>query len=136
MSAGEPFELPVEAVRPSQCYLDGEKLSRAARWFDFDDPEYDPVPVREVAGEWVLLDGHTRSVLAVLAGADALVVVENDEDLPMELYRLCASWCRDDGITTVEELVGRVCEPDTFEERWVQRCHRAAERLGAESDAE
>ncbi len=117
------FALPIDEPQPSQLYLNGRKLALACRWFDFDDPDYDPIPVREVDGEWVLLDGHTRAFLAAVAGADTLHAVETDEDLPMGVYRECVRWCRNEGVTEVADLVGRAVSAETFEEEWVARCH-------------
>lgn len=125
----DAFTLPVAAPQPSQCYLNGRKVALACQWFDFDDPDYDPIPVREVDGEWILLDGHTRAFLAAVAGSERLHVTETDEDLPMAVYRECVRWCRDEGVTEVADLVGRAVNADTFEEQWVARCHEAAERL-------
>lgn len=116
------FALPLADPQPSQLYLNGRKVALACQWFDFDHPDYDPVPVREVGGEWVVLDGHTRAFLAALAGADALSVAETDEDLPMDVYRECVRWCRDEGVTDVRDLLGRAVNADTFEAEWVARC--------------
>lgn len=124
-----PRSLPICDPQPSQLYLNGRKLALATEWFDFDDPTYDPIPARQVDGEWVLLDGHTRAFLAVLSGADELEIVVNHEDLPMAVYRECISWCKDERVTSVGDLCGRVLNPETFEERWIERCHRAADRI-------
>lgn len=126
----EGFSLAVEEVQPSQLSLNGRKLALATEWFDFDDPEYDPLPVVRLDGEWTLTDGHTRAFLAALAGAERLDVREDTDDLPMALYAECVAWCRDEGVTDVRDLSGRVVNPDTFEREWVDRCRRAAERLG------
>lgn len=131
---GDPFTLPITEPQPSQLYLNGRKLSLATQWFDFDDPAYDPIPVRRFDGEWVLLDGHTRAFLAALSGADDLHVVENHEDLSMAIYGECVSWCREEGITEISDLHGRALNADSFVEQWVERCHTAAERLDGESD--
>ncbi|USZ68849.1 hypothetical protein NGM10_03715 [Halorussus salilacus] len=121
------FELPLSAVRPSQLYLDGRKLALATRWFDFDDPNYDPLPVREIEGRWTLTDGHTRAFVAHLAGADSLRVVEDADDLPMDVYRQCVEWCEAEEVTEIADLAGRVVSAEAFEERWVARCRAAAD---------
>jgi hypothetical protein len=79
-----PRELPIDAVRPSQLYLSGAKLASVVERFDFEDPDYDPLPAFEHEGSWYLSDGHTRAFAAYLAGAE------------------------------------------TFRERWIERCNRAA----------
>lgn len=54
------FSLGLEAVQPSQLYLNGRKLSLVTDGFDFGAPNYDPLPVRQIDGRWTLMDGHTR----------------------------------------------------------------------------
>lgn len=121
--------VPIDEPQPSQLFLDGRKLALATEWFDFDDPNYDPVPVVEMDGDLVFTDGHTRAFLALLAGADELRVRRDDDDLPLALYRRCVEWCRDEEITVVGDLAGRTVNADTYEERWVDRCHEAAAEL-------
>lgn len=123
--------MPIDEPQPSQLYLDGSKLAEVASWFDFDDPEYDPLLVREFDGEWVVVDGHTRGVLALLAGESALRCREDpdDDDDHARLYRECVEWCEEAGITSVAGLVGRVVSHETYDERWVQRCECAVDRL-------
>ncbi len=127
--------VPVDGVQPSQLYVDAGRLRDALAWFDPDDPSYDPVPVVDLAAHTdhppagtvdrpVLLDGHTRAVLAHLAGADSLRVdrVEPGPGLDMDLYAECVGWCREAGVTRVPDLVGRVVSTETFEREWVRRC--------------
>jgi hypothetical protein len=123
----EPFSVPIDAVRPSQLYLNGRKLALVTPWFDFAEPNYDPLPVRRIRDgnddeRWMLTDGHTRTFVAHLAGADVLRVVRDTDDLPMGLYRRCVQWCEDEGITEIADLAGRVLNAEQFEERWVERC--------------
>ena len=122
--------LPLSAVHPTQLFLSSEKLEDAVEWFDFDDPDYDALPVFEHDGEWHLSDGHTRAFLAHLAGADELRV-SRDEGLREEhdfgVYRAAIGWCADAGVESVADLAGRVVEPDTFEEVWLARCQEFAD---------
>jgi hypothetical protein len=116
------FVVPLAEVRPSQLYLNGAKLASVAAWFDFDSPNYDPLPVQEIGGEWTLTDGHTRAFVAHLAGTGELRVVRDTDDISMPVYEQCVSWCEDEGITEIADLAGRVVSDSTFEERWTRRC--------------
>lgn len=124
-----PFEVSIDDPQPSQLYLNGRKLALATEWFDFDEPNYDPVPVVELDGEWVLTDGHTRAFLASLAGADELRVRRDEDDLEWGIYRECVGWCKDEGITRVADLHGRALNADTFVETWVKRCQAVGDEL-------
>lgn len=122
--------LPLAEVRPSQLYLSREKLADVLSWFDFDDPVCGPLPVFEHDCEWYLSDGHTRAFVAYLAGEETLTV-ERDEELrenyDFEVYRAAIAWCDEEGVETVADLRGRIVEPETFQEVWIERCHRVAE---------
>ncbi|PSQ37709.1 histone acetyltransferase [Halobacteriales archaeon SW_12_71_31] len=130
--------LPVDGVQPSQPYVDAARLRSALEWFDADDPSYDPIPVirlgehdaaaarlDEPLDRPVALDGHTRALLAHLAGAETLRVerAEPDPALDLDLYAECVGWCHEAGVVRVRDLVGRVVSRETFEREWTERCH-------------
>lgn len=125
------YEIPITAAQPSQLYIDADRLTRVVSWFDFEAPNYDPIPV--VSSDHfsaisvdrpVLTDGHTRAFVALLAGHDTLVVVEDSdwETMDQQTYDACVSWCIEAGITDIGELIGRVVDRETFLEQWVDRC--------------
>jgi hypothetical protein len=123
-----PQELPFADVRPSQLYLSSEKLADVLEWFDFDDPEYGPLPVFEHEGEWYLSDGHTRAFAAYLAGEEALSVERDPEvreKYDFDVYLACLSWCEEEGVEKVSDFRGRIVEPETFQEVWIDRCQQA-----------
>lgn len=126
-----PGELPVSEVRPTQLYLSSAKLADVLAWFGFDDPDYGPLPVFEHEGEWYLSDGHTRAFTAYLAGEETLQI-ERDENLREEydfdVYLAAISWCEEAGIETVADLRGRIVEPETFQDVWIDRCHQVSRR--------
>ncbi|WP_458205041.1 histone acetyltransferase [Haladaptatus sp. NG-SE-30] len=118
----EPFVVSLADVQPSQLYVNGLKLSLVTQWFDFESPNYDPLPVRKLDGDWMLTDGHTRAFVTYLAGAEELRVVRDSDDISMPVYERCVSWCKDEGVTDISDLAGRVVTNSTFEEQWVERC--------------
>jgi len=117
--------LPLDTVHPTQLYLSSEKLARVVDWFDFDDPAYEPLPAFEHEGTWYLSDGHSRAVAAALAGEDTLRIRRDErvrETYDFEVYLTCIEWCEEEAVETVHDLIGRVVEPDTYEEQWIKRC--------------
>lgn len=118
-------QLPFDDVHPTQLFLSSEKLAGVFEWFDFDSPNYDPLPAFVYDGNWYLSDGHTRAFAAALAGAET-VRIERDHDVrekyDFEMYRTCIEWCANAGVETIHDLNGRVVEPATYETRWIDRC--------------
>ncbi len=141
--------VPIGEVRPSQLYVDAGRLHDALSWFDPDDPSYDPIPVVDLAAHVpenpaafdahvdvdpdgidrpVALDGHTRCLLAHLAGEDELRVervTDLDPGLDLDLHAQCVGWCRAAGLSHVSDLAGRVVSTETFEAAWIRRCHES-----------
>lgn len=131
--------VPIDDVRPSQLYVSSAKLASVVGWFDFDDPNYGTLPILECGdgdvpndGDYFLTDGHTRAFVAYLSGVEELRIARDETEFDLTdrlLYRECLGWCAEANVTTVGDLAGRVLAPETFEEQWVGRCRRAAERL-------
>ncbi|MFB6296300.1 MAG: histone acetyltransferase [Halobacteriales archaeon] len=122
--------LPIDDLHPTQLYLSSEKLAAVVDWFDFEEPNYGTLPAFRHDGDWYLADGHTRAFVSYLAGVEEFRV-ERDEEIREEydfdLYRTCIAWCADAGVETVPDLRGRIVNPDTYEERWLDRCRRTAD---------
>lgn len=136
----ETFELAIGTPEPTQYCLSAKKLRGVLEWFDVDDPTYDPLPVARVehpandrlptaraSDSWLLLDGHTRAVCALLAGERSLLVRDatGDDDVDLETYVTCREWCRDRGVTSVRDLVGEVWSRERYEDEWLGRCEAA-----------
>lgn len=121
---------PLAAVRPTQLYLSSEKLAAVCEWFDFEDPNDEPLPAFEHEGSWYLADGHTRAFATYLAGAETLRIYRDEdlrEEYDFEVYEACIEWCADAGVETVADLRGRIVGPVTFEAVWIERCQAVGE---------
>lgn len=136
----DEFTVPIDEPRPSQLFVDAERLAGVFDWFDVDDPAYDPIPVLPRPNEdgWYLTDGHTRAFVAWLAGAEDLRVVRDPDaaDLSLGVYERCLAWCDAEGVREVGDLAGRVVGRDRFLEEWVRRCHALPEHPGDPSDVD
>lgn len=120
-------QLPLSAVRPTQLYLSSAKLEDVLGWFDFDDPDYDPLPVFDHEDNWYLADGHTRAFAAMLSGEETMQVYHDETvhgDSDFGVYLTCIDWCAEAGIATVRDLCGRVVGPETYRTDWIDRCHQ------------
>lgn len=140
------FELGLDALQPTQYCLSAGKLRAVCSWFDFDDPDYEPLPVarfdvdeaaaeradettvegraKDAHDEWLLLDGHTRAVCALLAGERALRVRDatTDDDVDPGPYLTGRDWCMARGVYSVRDLVGETWSARRYEDEWLARC--------------
>lgn len=126
---GDVFCMSLAEMQPSQLFISTEKLAEVVR--GFDPSHMDPIPVKRLGDDIVMTDGHTRGFAAFLHGRQELPVVWDEDELDWEAYEICVAWCKEDGIRSVADLVGRVIGPAEYEERWLGRCramHRALEQ--------
>jgi hypothetical protein len=132
----DPRRIAVEDLRPTQLYLSAAKLASVLDEFEEHDP-YGPLPAFEHEGEWYLSDGHTRAFAAYLGGAET-IPIERDREVrevyDFDLYLTCIDWCREEDVRAVPDLGGRILAHETFEEEWIERCHRAAEDEDEDGD--
>lgn len=134
----DEFTLALGDVRPSQLYLDADRLRRVLEWFDFEDPHLAPLPVlpHPDATAWYLTDGHTRAFVASLAGVDEISVrrAPEESELSRDVYRRCLEWCRAEEVLRIDDLHGRVLSREQFLDQWVRRCRSLPAHPGDPAD--
>lgn len=132
------FIISMKTLRPSQLYISEQKLIKNSNWLTEGNQDYDPIPVIEIDGEIVMTDGHTRAVILCQLGVqDVRVIWDNDDELDLDAYQICADWCKVEGIKTPQDLVLRVIPSDDYLTLWIGRCqemHRFLEKERAKSD--
>ena len=126
---GDVFCMSLAEIQPSQLFISTEKLAEVLR--GFDPTRVEPIPVKRLGDDVVMTDGHTRGFGTFLCGMQELPVVWDEDELDWEAYEICVAWCKEDGLRSVADLVGRVIGPTEYEERWLGRCramHRELEQ--------
>ena len=117
-------------LQPSQFYISQEKLSNIQAWFRKDDlSNFEPLPVKVLDGIPILTDGHTRAVVAILAGLESVPLVYEEDELDWNLYRYCVEQCNQKGIHSPYDLVDRVISAYEYEEKWIGWCEQISSKL-------
>jgi len=116
-----------DKIQPSQLYISEEKFKKV--WESFDKESYEPVPIKELDGEIIFTDGHTRALVAYLKGLEEIEVFWEDEELDWDLYRICVRWCKEAGITKIGDLKDRIIPDAQYQIFWLERCKREEEKL-------
>ncbi|GAY77018.1 hypothetical protein [Sporolactobacillus inulinus] len=123
------FLMDLMDIRPSQLYLDQNKVERLNRSFDPLNVRFNaPLPVRKIGGEVFLTDGHTRAFLYRKARVSVISVYWDTDDLDMQLYQTCIEWCRKEKILFIDDLKDRVLPHDQFVKQWIDRCAQAVKK--------
>ena len=117
-------------LQPSQFYISQAKLSNIQAWFRKDDlSNFEPLPVKVLDGIPILTDGHTRAVVAILAGLESVPLVYEEDALDWNLYRYCVEQCNQKGIHSPYDLVDRVISAYEYEEKWIGWCEQISSKL-------
>lgn len=127
----EYIVMNLKDIQPSQLYISSKKLDDVLKWFNpSDHHSYDAIPVKDLNGKVIFLDGHTRAYAAYLKGAETIKVYWDDEELSWDAYQICVDWCNAEGITSIKNLEGKVISHEEYEILWYERCREMQRRLG------
>lgn len=125
--------LLIAHIQPSQLYISTAKLASVLREIDSHGIEnVRPVPVKQLDGELVATDGHTRLFALHLMGRTDAPIEWETEDLDWEAYRICVRWCKKEGIRSAADFVGRVVLDTEYKVVWLDRCKVMQDKLAEE----
>ncbi len=117
------FLYPLSALQPSQLYISEGKYNNVREWFDPNDIScFDPIPVVELCGHMLMVDGHTRAVAAHLAGWKDVPVYFYTNELDAATYTKDILWCSQDHISSPIDLAMRIVSHNDYERLWRKRC--------------
>lgn len=127
------FQMKLDSIQPSQLYISSEKLDRIMKNFEQSKPiPIEPIPIKKLGNQVVLVDGHTRALAAFLLGFSEIPVYyweDKDEKLDWDEYEVCIRWCKEEGIQTVSDLKNRVVSAKDYQVLWLDRCERMQKDL-------
>lgn len=120
----------LDEIQPSQLFISSEKLSQVMERFNPPVPEsIEPVPIKELDGQVIFTDGHTRALAAYQIGLTEVRVIWEEDDLDWEEYSICVGWCKTEGITTIAHLKDRIVPQAEYEAVWYKRCEEMQKAL-------
>ncbi len=117
--------IALKDIRPSQLYLSEQRLVRTQQ----ENENLEPLPVKKIANELFLTDGHHRAFTLWKKGRRKVEVYYDQDDMDWLEYLICVDWCRKENIESISDLKGRVVFEDEFEELWIERCQRMHESV-------
>ncbi|TFH06177.1 MAG: hypothetical protein E4H14_11335 [Candidatus Thorarchaeota archaeon] len=124
------FHLRIDQIQLSQIYISSTKLADVMNAFDSGkESELEPIPIKELDGNLVSTDGHTRLLAWYLHGYKEVECVWEDEEMDWDAYRICVQWCKEEGIETIADLKGRILDPNEYQVLWLDRCRVMQDEL-------
>jgi hypothetical protein len=126
----DTFTLRIEDIQPSQLYINKEKLKAVMNTLDDNPQQLEPIPIKELDGELVSIDGHTRLLAWLMKGHEEVECEWEDLEMSWEAYRICVNWCKDEGILNAYSLKNRIVGNEEYQKLWLDRCHEMQKSLG------
>jgi len=126
------FLLSIDLIQLSQLYISSAKLAAVMKVFESgNEKELEPIPIKELDGNLVSTDGHTRLLAWYLHGYKEVECEWEDLEMDWDAYRICVQWCREENIDTIADLKDRILEPDEYQILWLDRCRVMQDELQA-----
>lgn len=126
--------LPLSQLQPTAACLSQARMDLAESWFDPADPRcMDPLLVYKYQGQWLLIDGHIRAALAHTAGWDRVPVRPLRGQINHAALKQALTWCRQEGVLNVGDLVWQVCSLADYQQLWRKRCQRIGDIVSPEN---
>ncbi|MBI9046705.1 MAG: hypothetical protein JEZ06_19600 [Anaerolineaceae bacterium] len=102
-----------------------KKLSAIQQYFDpIQLAAKAAIPIMQLDNQWIFTDGHTRAYYAHTLGINKIkVFIDPDRaELDMEMYRICVTWCKDEGIACIADLSNCLLSETDYQRLWLNRC--------------
>ncbi len=126
----EVFKLRLDEIQPSQLYISRPRLDTLLKRIKTGNTSsIEPIPIKELDGELVSTDGHTRGVAWHLCGYAEVEVEWEDLEMDWEAYTICVQWCKDEGIHSIIDLKYRIINSHDYQKLWLDRCRIMQEEL-------
>jgi hypothetical protein len=126
----ESFRMRLDEIQPSQLYINREKLETVMGMIERgQSSSLGPIPIKELDGEIIATDGHTRAFALHLKGAEEVDVEWEDLEWDWDAYRVCVAWCKEEGIRSMADLADRIIDSADYQVLWLERCRVMQEEL-------
>lgn len=126
------FLLSIDQIQLSQLYISSAKLAAVMKVFESgNEKELEPIPIKELDGNLVSTDGHTRLLAWYLHGYKEVECEWEDLEMDWDAYRICVRWCREKNINTIADLKDRILDPEEYQVLWLDRCRVMQDELQA-----
>jgi uncharacterized protein YjaG (DUF416 family) len=124
------FLLSIDQIQLSQLYISSTKLAEIMKAFESgNEKELEPIPIKELDGNLVSTDGHTRLLAWHLHGYKEVECVWEDLEMDWEAYRICVQWCKEENIDTIDDLKNRILDSEEYQVLWLERCRIMQDEL-------
>ena len=128
--AKKVFMMRLSDIQPSQLHICSEKLSEVMKTFNLNKMRaMEPIPVKRLKGDVILVNGHTRAFAAYLCGFAEVPVYWEKEELAWDVYKVCVEWCKKEEIRTIADLENRIVPQGEYERLWYARCEKLEQEL-------
>jgi len=117
-------KLTFKDIKPSQLYISEKKIDEINKWFNKDDlSNFNPIPLKYINGKFVIVDGHTRAVVAIKNGLDKVPFEIEKEEWDWQMYDYCIKECEKRNINTPYDLLNYIVCESEYDLKWNKWCN-------------
>ena len=122
--------LKIKDLQPSQFYISKKKIEEIKKWFNPNDlSNFEPIPIKEIDDEYVVVDGHTRLVVAIMANLDSVPLCYEEEEWDWEMYRECIKEAKKRDIKSPYDLLKYIISEEEYKIKWDKWCDNMQESI-------
>lgn len=114
-------------LQPSQFCINEEKLNALTKEFNMD--LFEPVPIKKMGQDTVMMDGHTRTCYLIQQGFKKIPTVEEPSVLNWDAYTINVRDCKEKGIRSALDLVNCIVPSEIFQQNWDKYCDSVQEQV-------
>lgn len=116
-------KLTLKDIKPSQLYISSKKIDDINKWFNKNDlSNFEPIPLKYLNGEFVIVDGHTRAIVAIKNGLDKVPFEIEKEEWDWEMYYNCINECKNRNINSPYDLLNYIVDEKDYNLKWNKWC--------------
>ncbi|MBI9011406.1 MAG: hypothetical protein JEZ08_04190 [Clostridiales bacterium] len=113
------YKVDIADIVPEQLTVSKAKFDRVDKWIESSEDVV--VGTVEIDDKIVCVDGYSRLVSAYLKGLESVYIYKDIVE-DKSLYEVCLSWCKAEGIYTIEDLSKRIVSAEEHQRVWIDRC--------------
>lgn len=116
-------KLTLHDIQPSQLYISKKKIEDINKWLNKDNlSNFEPIPLKYLDGKFVIIDGHTRAVVAIQNGLDKVPFEIEKEEWDWEMYYRCVDECKNRSINSPYDLLQYIVDEEEYDTKWNKWC--------------
>lgn len=129
----ELLNVSIKELIPNNFYLNEDKVESIRQIYNNNNEKVlPPIIVGIINGEYSLIDGHSRALVAFENGKKdilAEVYLFEEVDGPTKLYNYLHDKAKELNLTSIEKLQNRILDSENHKLLWIEYCQKVSKNI-------